>query len=117
MGFHHAVRSHDRRSGIVVVDKVKEETMIIDLAIPGNTRTCDKEREKIEKCNLLKDEIVRLWQMKKVVVIPIVIEALGTITTKFGKYTESLGIEIRIQHAWKLAFLGRARIIRKVLSC
>ena len=34
--------------------------------------------------------------MKKIVVIPIVVGALGTITTKFKKYIESLGIEIRI---------------------
>ena len=72
-----------RRPDIVVVDKVKKETMIIDVAIPEDTRVCDKEREKIEEYSLLKDEIARLWQMKKIVVIPIVVGALGTITTKF----------------------------------
>ena len=87
------------------------------MAILGDTRVCDKEREKIEKYNLLKDEIARLWQMKKVVVIPIVVGALGTITTKFEKYIKSLGIDIRIEHVQKSALLGTARIIRKVLSC
>ena len=106
-----------RRPDIVVVDKVKKETMIIDVAIAGDTRVWDKEREKIEKCNLLKDEIARLWQVKKVIVIPIVVGALGTITTKFKNYIESLGIEIRIEHVQKLALLGTARIIIKVLSC
>ena len=78
---------------------------------------CDKEREKIEKYCLLKDEIARLWQMKKVALIPIVVGALGTITTKFeSKYIESLGIEIRIEHVQKSALLGTARIIRKVLK-
>ena len=105
------------RPDIVVVDKAKKETMIIDVAIPGDTRVCDKEREKIEKYSWLKDEIARLWQMKKVVGIPIVVGALGTITTKFEKYIESLGIEIRIEHVQKSALLGTARIIRKVLSC
>ena len=105
------------RPDIVVVDKAKKETMIIDVAIPGDTRVCDKEREKIEKYSWLKDEIARLWQMKKVVGIPIVVGALGTITTKFEKYIESLGIEIRIEHVRKSALLGTARIIRKVLSC
>ena len=38
-----------RRPDIAVVDKVKKETMIIDVAIPGDTTVCDKEREKIEK--------------------------------------------------------------------
>ena len=106
-----------RRPDIVVVDKVKKETMIIDVAIPGDTRVCDREQEKIEKYSLLKDEIVQLRQMKKVVVIPIVFEALGTITTKFEKYLESSGIEIRIEHVQKSGLLGTTRIIRKVLPC
>ena len=55
--------------------------------------------------------------MKKVIVIPIVVGALGTITTKFEKYIESLGIEIRTEHVQKSTLLGTARIIRKVLSC
>ena len=55
--------------------------------------------------------------MKKVVVIPIVVGTLGTITTTFEKYIERLGIEIRIEHIQKSALLGRARVIRKVLSC
>ena len=32
-----------RRSDIVVVDKVKKEIMIIDVAIPEDTTVCDKE--------------------------------------------------------------------------
>ena len=81
-----------RKPDIVVVDKVKKETMIVDVAIPGDTRVCNKEWENIEKYGLLKNKIARLWQMKKVVVIPIVVGALGTITTKLDKYIESLGI-------------------------
>ena len=46
--------------------------------------------------------------------IPIVAGALGTVTTKFEKYIESLEIEIRIVQ--KSALLGTVRIIRKVLS-
>ena len=67
-----------RRPDIVVVVKVKKEAMIIDVAIPGDTRVCDKEQEKIEKYSLVKDIIARLWQMKKVIVIPIVVGALTT---------------------------------------
>ena len=49
-----------RRPDIVVADKVKKQTMIIDMTIPGDTRVCDKEQEKIKKYSLLKDEISRL---------------------------------------------------------
>ena len=48
--------------------------------------------------------------------IPIVVGALGTITT-FKKYIESLVIEIKIEHIQKSALLGTAKIIRMVLSC
>ena len=55
--------------------------------------------------------------MKKLVVIPIVVGALGAITTTFEKYIESLGIEIRIGHFQKSALLGTVIIRRKELSC
>ena len=97
-----------RRPDIVVVDKVKKETMIRNMLIPGGTRVFDKEREKIEKYTLLKGEIARLWQMKKVVVIPIVVGALGAITTKFEQYIESLRIEIRIERFQKSPLLATA---------
>ena len=51
--------------------------------------------------------------MKKVAVIPIVVGALGTITAKFEKYIERLGIEIRIEHVQKSVLLGTARIIKR----
>ena len=53
------------------------------MAIPGDTRACDKEREKIEKYILLKDEIARLPQMKKVVGIPIALHVLIMSRTRF----------------------------------
>ena len=34
-----------RPDNIVVVDKVKKETMIIDVSILGGARVCDKERK------------------------------------------------------------------------
>ena len=105
MQFDHVIGA--KRPDIVVVDKVKKKTVIIDVAILGDTRVCDKEREKIKKYSLLNFEIARLWKMKKFVVIPIVVGALGTITAKVGKYIKSFGIEIRIEHDQKSAFLGK----------
>ena len=33
----------------MVVDEVKKETMMVDVAVPRDTRVCDKGRQKIEK--------------------------------------------------------------------
>ena len=79
----------EARPDIVVADKVKKETMIIDAAIPRDTRVCEKKQEKVKKQRLLKVETARLWHMKKVIVIPIVVGVLGTISI-FEKYIESL---------------------------
>ena len=56
-------------------------------------------------------------KMKKFAVIPIVVAALETIMTKFEEYTESLEIDIRIEHVQKWALLRTDRIMGKLLSC
>ena len=60
-----------RRPDIVFIDKKEREVFIIDVAIPGDDRVKDKELEKVEKCQLLKDEIAKVWRMRKVIVISV----------------------------------------------
>ena len=104
-----------RRPDIVFVDK-KREIKILDVAVPGDGRVKDKELEKIEMYQVLKEEVGRIWGMKKVIpVIPVVIGALGAISDKFDKHTEEIGVQIRIQVIQKTALLGTARILRNVL--
>ena len=105
-----------RRPDIVFVDKKKREIKILDVAVPGDGRVTDKELEKIEKYQLLKEEVGRIWGMKKVKVIPVVIGALGAISDKFDKHTKEIGVQIRLQVIQKTALLGTARILRNVLS-
>ena len=102
-----------RKPDIAVVDKVKKETDC-RFVITRRYKSRSRNTREIKKYSLLKDKIARLWQMKKVAVIPILVGALGTITTKFEKYIESLGIEIRTEHVQRSALIGTARIIRKI---
>ena len=105
-----------RRTDIVVVDKIKKEVKLIDIAIPGDCRVKEKEQEKIEKYEQLKEEIARLWNMKKVIVISVVIGAFGCITNSFESYMEKVGAEVKLQVVQKTALLGTASILRKTLS-
>ena len=41
------------------------EVVITDVAIPGYDRVKDKELEKLEKYQLLKNEIAKVWRMRK----------------------------------------------------
>ena len=72
---------------------------------------------KTEKYKALKDEIARMWDLKEVIVIPVVVRALGTISTGFEKYIAAIGTQMRVDHAQKTALLGTARILRLILGC
>ena len=90
--------------------------MIIDVAVPGDSRVHAKEIEKLEKYQELKREQGRLWSLKKVQVVPVVVGALGCISKGFKRWIEILGIEVNVGTVQKTALLGTARILRKVLE-
>ena len=54
-----------RRPDVHFVHKKEREVVIIDVVIPGDNRVKDKELEKLEKYQLLKDEIAKVWRMPK----------------------------------------------------
>ena len=105
-----------RRLDIVFVNKQAKEAMIVDVGVPGDGQVKDKELEKIEKYQLLREEIRKLWKLKKVTVVPVVIGTLGAVSDKFDKHIEKLGTTIRLEVIQKTALLGTARLLRNVLS-
>ena len=80
------------------MDKCKREVRIVDIAIPGDARVGEKEIEKVDKYKPLKDEVARLWNMRKVTAMPIVVGALGVISNRFEKFVMEVGIHIRVEH-------------------
>jgi hypothetical protein len=105
-----------RRPDIVVVDKSERYCFLIDIAIPGDDRVGKKEDEKIEKYEELRQEISKIWKMKKVIVVPVVVGALGVVSKKLDEWIEKLDVNIKIELIQKTALLGTARILRKVLN-
>ena len=104
------------RPDIVFIDKKEREVVIIDVAIPGDDRVKDKELEKVEKYQLLKDEIAKVWRMRKVMVIPVVIGALGAVSVNFKEYMKRIGVNVKLEVIQKTALMGTAKILKKVLS-
>ena len=105
-----------RRPDVVFIDKKEREVVTIDVAILGDDRVKDKELEKLEKYQLLKDEIAKVWRMRKVIVVPVVIGALGAVSVNFKEYMKRIGVNVRLEVIQKTALLGTAKILRKVLS-
>ena len=105
-----------RRPDIVFIHKKEREVVIIDVAIPGDDRVKNKELEKLEKYQLLQDEIAKVWRMRKVIVVPVVIGALGALSVNFKEYMKRIGVKVTLEVIQKTALLGTAKILRKVLS-
>ena len=105
-----------RRPDIVVINKQERSCLIIDIAIPGDVRVHEKEIEKIEKYQELKREIKRLWKLRTVQIVPVVVGALGSVTKRLREFLKKLNITIQTRFLQKTALLGTARILRKVLD-
>jgi hypothetical protein len=104
-----------RRPDIVVQEKEINHTWIIDIAVPGDARVTEKEREKVERYQDLAREIRRLWKTS-VTVIPIVVGALGAVAN-LHEQMEMLEMDKKdVDRVQFSALLGSARILRKVLD-
>ena len=57
----------------------------------------DKELEKLERYRLLKDEIAKVWRMRKVIVVPVVIGALGVVSVSFKEHMKRIGVNVRLE--------------------
>ena len=105
-----------RRPDIVFIDEKEREVVIIHVAIPGDDRMKDKELEKVEKYQLLKDEIANVWYMRKVIAVLVVIGALEAVSVNFKKHMKQIGVKVSLQVIQRTALLGTVKILRKVLS-
>ena len=75
--------------------------MLIDIACPFDTRIDKKEKEKIEAYQDLKREIKRICNVKEVTIVPLIIEALGTIGKNFERCLKKTEIECSIERLQK----------------
>ena len=101
---------------IAVVNKNERSCAIINIGIPGDIRVSEKEKEKIKRYQELKREIKRMWNMRCIKVIPVVVGALGSTSKKLKKCIVELGVIISTALLQKIALLGTAHRLRKVLD-
>ena len=78
-----------RRPDLIIINKKKRTSKIVNFAVPADNRIKLKECEKKDKYLDLARELKKLWNMP-VTIIPIVIGAFGTVTKRLLK-TRGLG--------------------------
>ena len=54
--------------------------------------------------------------MRKVILVPAVIGALGAVSVNFKEYMKRIGVNVRLEVIQKTVLLGTAKILRKVMT-
>ena len=77
-----------------------------------------KEEEKLDHYSDLKYQILKMWkdEVKKIAIIPVVIDVLGVVSKRFKNYIAALEFDPGVQPLQKACLIGTARIVRKVLD-
>ena len=104
-----------RRPDLIIINRKKRTSKIVDSAVPADHRIKQKECEKKDKYLDLARELKKLWNMP-VTIIPIVIGAFGTVTKGLLKGLEDLEVGGRVETIQTTALLRTARILRRVLE-
>jgi len=102
------------RPDIIIKNKKEEICTLIDVAIPADRNSVQKEAEKKLKYKSLYTEIQRMWNLK-CTIIPT--GATGTVTRSLRKNLETIPGKHSIDSLQKTAILVTSHIIRKVLQC
>ena len=83
--------------------------------MPADQNVINAEKEKVARYQELAFDIKRIHRASKVIVIPIVIGALGTVSKNAKTWHGKLDIPDIVGSAQLSAILGTAHILRKVL--
>ena len=95
---------------MIFIDKKYHECqIIIDFAIPYDTRVDNKEVEKIEKYLDLARELKKVWNTK-VIMVSLVVRALSTPAKERLKRLKTIGIETKITELPKTVLIHTSRI-------
>ena len=108
-----------RRPDLKIINKKKKKRTckIVDFAVPADHKIKLKESEKKDKyLDLARDWEKKNYGTRTVTIIPVMIDAFGTVTKGLLKGLEELEITRRVETIHTIALLRTARILRKVLE-
>jgi hypothetical protein len=105
------------RPDIILIDKVKGEGCIIDIAIPLTHNIMSTEGEKIRKYEDLAIQLKQIWKLKSVYIYPIVMSVEGVVSKNFKNNIQKLMLNNKIFTTCQRAILLQTcHITRKFLN-
>lgn len=91
-----------------------ESVFVIDISVPLETNVSTKLNEKIVKYQRLREEILRMWEVKRVTVVPVIVGALGGLTKECPTHLSRI-CTLNVGVVQRVALLGTAKILRSFL--
>ena len=108
-------RIQHNRPDVVIVDRERKQWTFVDFALPYDDNVASKERDKITAYQELAAEVGRMERVK-VETVPIVVGALGVVTSGLVGWLKRLGIGDVVGGLQVSALASTAAILRKVLK-
>ncbi|XP_030760434.1 uncharacterized protein LOC115885612 [Sitophilus oryzae] len=101
---------------ILLIDKKQKIAQLIDIAVPLDDNLGKTYAEKINKYQDLSYELKRVYKLKKVQILPLIISCNGLIERRFMNNLQTLNLKNSLAGiAQKAAILGTCHIIRRYL--
>ena len=86
----------------------------MDITSPWDHRVYEKKSKKVEKYQDLKKEIWKLWGIRRVEVVPVVVGALGAVNKREDTWLGKLGITINTPgFAAENSFVGNSKDLKE----
>jgi hypothetical protein len=108
---------HNNRPDIIILDNTIKEAYLIDVALPNSHNLHSIITEKLQKYTGLKEELIRIWQLKTAYMIPLVLSTTGTIPNKLRENLKPLNLRPALYILMhKAVILNTCRIVRTFLA-
>ena len=104
-----------KRPDIIIKHKQNKTCQLIDMSVPSDSNTSDKEFEKLSKYKDLEIEIAEMWKMKTKG-IPVIVGTFGRIKKGTQKYVNEIPGNLSLAEIQKIVLSSTAHILRRTLS-
>lgn len=108
---------HYNRPDITLVNKATKAVYLIDVSVPNTHNLLRSITDKINKYTELKQEIIRIWNLHKAYIVPLVLSTTGVIPIHLHHSLKILELPpLTYVTMQKAAILNTCRIVRKFLE-
>ena len=107
----------NNRPDIVLCDKHRKVTWLIDVAIPLASNIGKKYTEKVTKYRSLSDQIREVWTQDQVMVVPVILGATGEIPHSLHESLKTLSVPPSLYtYMQKSVLLDTCHLVRRYIT-